>query len=179
MKRFWTPALWILTPLLFLTLSPSTLLRTGLFSSERAGANAVTFTPVSVITSTPLEDGTVYHIAQSNEALWSIAIAYNITVEQLKFLNNLSTNDIFEGQKLLIQRPEIKTASPEITVTATLGIPTSTTARLVTSTATSTAAPLPAPPTSSQTGRMTLGFIVLTAFLAAGVGTWLGRQSKP
>lgn len=169
MKRF-----WILTPLLFLTLS--------LLPSEWAGANPAffltTFTPVSVVTSTPLEDGTVYHIVQSNEALWSIALAYNVTVEQLKLLNSLSTNDIYEGQKILIQRPEIKTATPETIVTVTFGIPTSTATRLVTSTATSTVTPLPTPPTSRQTGGMALGFIVLTALLAAGVGTWLGKQRK-
>lgn len=176
MKQFWTPALWVLIPLLFLTLS--------LLSSERAGANPVIFIAtagtqtVAVITSTPLEDGTIYHIVQSNEALWSIALAYNITVEQLKLLNGLSTNDIYEGQKLLIQKPEIITATPEITITATFGIPTSTATRPVTPTVTSTATPLPTPPTSRQTGGMALGAIVFTALLAAGVGSWLGRQRK-
>jgi LysM repeat protein len=174
---------WILIPLLFLTLNPSTLLRASLLPSEPAGANPAffpaTLTPTSYVTNTPLEDGTVYHIVQSNETLWSIAIAYNVTVEQLKLLNSLSTNDIYEGQRLLVQKPEIKTATPEITVTATLGIPTSTVTRPVTPTVTSTVTPLPpTPPTSREAGGMALGIIVLTALLAAGVGTWLGKQSK-
>jgi LysM repeat protein len=178
MKHF-----WILIPLLFLTLNPSILLRTGLLPSEWAGANPAIFTAtagtqtVSVITSTPLEDGRIYHIVQFNEALWSIALAYNVTVEQLKLLNSLSTNDIYEGQKLLIQKPETKTATPEITVTVTFGIPTSTSTRPI-PTIISTATPLPTPPTSRQTGGMMLGAIIFTALLAAGVGSWLGRQSK-
>ena len=193
MKHFWTPALWILISLLFLTLNPSTLLtlsrssfgRTSLLPVERAGANAAIFTATagtqtaSVITNTPLVDGTIYHVVQFNEALWSIALAYNTTVEQLKLLNNLSTNDIYEGQKLLIQRPEIKTATPEMTITAAFGIPTSTATRPATPTITPTVTPLPTPPTSRQAGGMVLGAIIFTALLAAGIGSWLGRQSKP
>jgi LysM repeat protein len=196
MKRF-----WILIPLLFLTLNPSPLLtlsrhlrrtasavcsfgRTSLVPSKRAGANPAIFTAtaetqtISVITSTPLEDGTIYHIVQFNEALWSIALAYNTTVEQLKLLNSLSTNDIYEGQKLLIQKPEIKTATREATVKATFGIPTSTATRPVTPTVMSTATSLPTPPTSRQSGGRMLGAIVFIALLAAGVGSWLSRQSK-
>ena len=153
-----------------------------MFPSERAGANPVIFTATawtqtaSVITSTALEDRTIYHVLQSNEALWSIALAYSTTIEQLKLLNSLSTNDIYEGQKLLIQRPEIITATPEITVSATFGIPTSTATRPIAQTATFTVTPLPTPPTSRQTGELALGAIVSIALLAAGVGSWLGRQ---
>ena len=180
MKRF-----WVLIPLLFLTLNPSNLLKKSLLLSERAGAVPAIFAAatgtqtISVITSTPMEDGTIYHIVQPNEALWSIALAYNVTVDQLKLLNSLSTNDIYEGQKLLIRKPEIIPAPPEITVTATFGIPTSTATRPVMPTVISTATPLPTPPTSRQAGGLVLGAIVFTALLAAGVGSWLGRQSKP
>lgn len=135
MKHF-----WILIPLLlFLALKPSSLLtlfrgsfgKTSLVPFERTRANPAIFTATawtqttSVITSTPLVDGTIYRVVQFNEALWSIALAYNTPVEQLKLLNSFSTNDIYEGQKLLIQGPEIRTATPEITITATFGIPTS------------------------------------------------------
>jgi uncharacterized protein YkwD len=135
--------------------------------------------PVAVTISTPLEDGTVYHLVQANEALWSIALAYNTTVEELKLLNRLSTNDIFEGQKLLIRKPEVKsTATPTIMATATFGIPTSTATHPVTPTVTSTATPLPAPPTSRKSGGMVVGIIVLIALIAAGIGAWLGNK-KP
>ena len=134
---------------------------------------------VAVITSTPLEDGTVYHLVQANEALWSIALGYNTTVEELKRLNHLSTNDIFEGQKLLIKKAEAKiTATPTVPPTATFGIPTSTATHPVTPTATSTATPLPVPPTSRQSGGLVVGIIVLIALTVAGVGAWLGSKKS-
>ncbi len=130
-----------------------------------------------VITSTPLEDGSVYHEVQANEALWSIALAYNTTVDDLKKLNRLSTNDIFIGQKLLIKSAKgADTPTPAPSITATFGIPTSTATRPVTPSATSTATPLPVPPASRQTGELMVGGIVLAALLAAGLGSWLGRK---
>lgn len=145
---------------------------------------SVTITPLSgtqpaaVTISTPLEDGTVYHVVQANEALWSIALAYNTTIEDLKLLNRLSSNDIYEGQKLLIRKAEVRTATPTIMVTATFGIPTSTATHPVTPTVTSTATPLPVPPTSRKSGAMVVGIIILVALIAAGVGAWLGSRKK-
>jgi LysM repeat protein len=127
--------------------------------------------------STPLEDGTVYHLVQANEALWSIALNYNTTIENLKLLNRLSSNDIYEGQKLLIRKPQAtKTITPTILPSATFGIPTSTATQPVTPTVTSTATPLPVPPTSRQSGVKVVGIIILTALIAAGAGSWLGKR---
>ena len=132
--------------------------------------------PVDVIISTPLESGEVYHVVQLKEALWSIALAYNTTVEQLKLLNGLANDEIFAGQKLLIQKPVINTATPTQVVTATFGIPTSTATRPVTPTITATATLLPVPPASRQSGGIVVGVIVLIALFAAGIGSWLGRK---
>jgi LysM repeat protein len=131
-----------------------------------------------VITSTPLEDGTVYHIVQPEEALWSIALAYNLTIDELKRMNQLSSNNIFIGQKLLISKHEVSTATLEPTITVTLGISTSTATHPVTPTTTFTPTPLPAPPASGQSGRMVVSAIVIVALLAAGLGVWLSRK-KP
>lgn len=177
----------MLIPLLSLTV--------GLFPSELVGARLMHFAPadevvskiflstpgtpsVVVITSTPLENGEVYHVVQLHEALWSIAIAYNTTIEDLKFLNGLSTDEIFEGQKLLVLKPEPNTATPTTIITATFGIPTSTATPPVVPTVTSTATPLPIPPSSRQSGEMILGVIVLVALLAAGIGSWLGKKKS-
>lgn len=131
-----------------------------------------------VVINTPLEDGTVYHQVQKDEGLWSIALAYDITIEQLKLLNGLATDEIFIGQTLVVKRAEIKTATPEIIATATFGIPTSTATRPVTPTITSTATPLPAAPTSPQSGVRVVGGIILAALLAAGIGAWLGKKKS-
>ena len=138
-----------------------------------------TGTPIApVIVSTPLENGDVYHIVQSDQALWSIALAYKTTIEQLKFLNGLATDEIFIGQKLLIVKPEPPTDTPTAIVTATLGIPTSTSTRPVTPTITSTSTPLPTPPNSRQSAGTAVGVIVLVALIASGLGVWLSRK-KP
>ena len=153
----------------------------GAMTSDSATATSTSLAgtqPVAMTVSTPLEDGTVYHLVQANEALWSIALGYNATVEELKRLNRLSTNDIFEGQKLLIRKPELKTVTPTVMVTATFGIPTSTATHPVTPTVTSTATPLPVPPTSRQSGGMVVGIIILVALIAAGAGAWLGAKKS-
>ena len=136
----------------------------------------VTDTPTPIITSTPLENGDVYHVVQSNEALWSIAIAYNTTIDTLKLLNGLSTDEIFAGQKLLVFKHEPATLTPTKVITATLGIPTSTATQPVTATYTFIPTPVPLSPSSLQGGGSVLGAIVLIAFLAAGLGSWLGRK---
>ena len=146
-------------------------------SSPDPGSTATLGTqPAFVVTSTALENGTVYHIVQSNEALWSIALAYDLTVEELKRLNQLTSDDIFIGQKLLIRKIDQSTATLESTITVTLGIPTSTATRPVTPTATFTPTPVPTPPSSRIGGGMVAGSIVAAALLAAALGAWLGRR---
>lgn len=134
-------------------------------------------TPVAVvIVNTPLENGEVYHAVRKDEALWSIALAYETTIEQLKLLNALPSDEIFIGQNLLIRRPVTSTATPTTAITATFGIPTSTPTLRVTPTVTATPTPLPAPPTSLESGQITVGIIVLIAVFGAGIGAWLGKK---
>lgn len=129
-----------------------------------------------VATTTPDADGSVYHIVQSNEALWSIALAYNTSIDELKRLNGLATDEIFIGQTLLISKKEVETLTPEPTITVTFGIPTSTATKPVTPSATFTATPVPTPPASRQSGIMIVGGIVAVALFAAALGSWLGRK---
>jgi LysM repeat protein len=131
-----------------------------------------------VITSTALDDGTVYHVVQSNEALWSIALAYGLTIEELKQLNRLASDEIFIGQTLMIRQTEPSTATPEITITATFGIPTSEATKRPTPTKTLSPTPVPVPPASRQSGGRVVGGIVLIALIAAGLGSWLGSRKK-
>ncbi|MBI2333236.1 MAG: LysM peptidoglycan-binding domain-containing protein [Chloroflexi bacterium] len=129
------------------------------------------------IPNTPLPSGEIYHDVQKDEALWSIALLYGTTIAELKLLNGLATDEIFEGQRLIIRRASTETPSPTpVPVTVTLGIPTSTPTKPVTPTITLTPTPLPAPPITMRSGGLVLIGIVLAALLAAGLFSLLGKR---
>lgn len=134
---------------------------------------------VVVLTVTPLEDGSVYHVVQSGEAQWSIANAYGITVEELRKMNRLTSEDIFEGQRLLIFQPTLETPTTLPTITVTLGIPTSTATRRMPPSPTPTVTPQPVAPDSTGNGFLVVLGIVAAALFAAGLGTILGRKNQP
>ena len=46
------------------------------------------------------------YIVQSGDSLWNIAKKFNISVNELKSINNLATNMISIGQKLIIPEQE-------------------------------------------------------------------------
>lgn len=74
-----------------------------------------------VITATPQLDGSIIHQVLDGQALWSIAIAYNITIADIIQWNNLlPTPQIFVGERLVVQIAHTATLSPTITNT---GIP--------------------------------------------------------
>jgi LysM repeat protein len=57
--------------------------------------------PVKI--ATPGSDGRIYHIVQSGQSFWSIAIAYQITIRDLEVWNNLSRDvALLVGEKLFI-----------------------------------------------------------------------------
>jgi LysM repeat protein len=133
---------------------------------------------VIVYVSTPLPNGETYHTVRRGEALWSIAIAYGITVQELIRLNGLAGDEIFEGQILQVQQPFTPTPMPSSTPpgTATLGIPTSTPTSPATLTATSTPTPVPVAPATFQSGALAVGMIVLAALLSAWIGAVIGGR---
>lgn len=54
------------------------------------------------------------HVVQSSETLYSIARQYDITVEELKELNNLDDNTIKVGQKLIVSKEKNQTQTTKI-----------------------------------------------------------------
>jgi uncharacterized protein YkwD len=71
-----------------------------------------------IVVATPLPDGSIVHIVQPGQSLWSIAAVYKISLADLQMLNKLtSSNTIYIGQKILIKPPEI-TATGATTVTS-------------------------------------------------------------
>lgn len=152
---------------------------TGTPSQAVATGTMGTGTALVGVVNTPQANGEIFHIVQKDEALWSIALAYDTTIEELKRLNNLASDAIFEGQRLLIRRAATETPTATAApVTATLGIPTSTSTQPAPPTETPTQTPVPAAPVSAQRSGAAVGVIVLTALLAAGLGAFLGRKKE-
>ena len=82
--------------------------------------------PVALSTARP--DGDVIHEVMYGQTLWSIAIHYGTTIDQIKRLNNLTDNTVVQGWKLLVQKdatqPAPVTVSPSATKAAIDEIPT-------------------------------------------------------
>lgn len=66
--------------------------------------------PVALSTARP--DGDVIHEVKYGQSLWSIAIQYSTTIEQIKRLNNLTSDIIAPGWTLLIQKGATQPAPP-------------------------------------------------------------------
>lgn len=102
-----------------------------------------------VVTATPGSDGSIIHEVQSGQALWSIAIAYGVKIDELIAWNQLGTNPvIYIGQKLIVRQAFTPTVSPTVTLTPRppTRTPTPTaTPRTPTVTPTITLTPTPTP----------------------------------
>lgn len=69
--------------------------------------------PVALSTARP--DGDVVHEVKYGQTLWSIAIEYKTTIEQLKRLNNLSDDTVIPGWKLLVKKGATQPVPPTAT----------------------------------------------------------------
>lgn len=131
------------------------------------------------IVSTPDGKGNVYHIVQSGQSLWQIAMAYKTTIDKIKNSNSLSADDIYAGQKLFITRVGTSTPLPP-TATVTLNPVSSTplpTFVIFTPTPSVTATLVPVAPLESSAGAGgEVAAIVLVALAAAGLIAWIGRS---
>ena len=60
------------------------------------------------------EDNDDYYIVKKGDSLWKIANQFNTTVDKLKEINKLSTNDLSVGQKLLIKEKTTSTTKNNV-----------------------------------------------------------------
>lgn len=143
-----------------------------------SGGGGVVPTLATVIPNTPKPDGSISHLVRSGETLWSIAIAYNTTIAELKSLNNLQTDEIYPNETLQIA-PPANTKTPAPTPT---GTPVPTVTPFVFWTATSPpepiASPVPSAPVTGGSGIVVVGMIVIAALVAAGALTAAGARKS-
>jgi LysM repeat protein len=73
-------------------------------TSESAGEDVLL--PVPIIKATPNEDGSIIHIIQEGQTLWSIAAVYEVDLDTLLKQNNLTrTSLVFPGEEIIVQPP--------------------------------------------------------------------------
>ena len=129
-------------------------------SSYRAPDPASYVAPVvPVETATPESDGAVYHTYVEGQSLESIAAAYDISVDELLGLNNMSEDlPLADGQILLVRQPE--SFAPPVTEEPTL-VPTMTASPVPTDTPTET-------PTPTQDATTAAGTVATEAASSQG-----------
>jgi LysM repeat protein len=127
-----------------------------------------------LVTVTPNADGSIVHIVQPGDTMWSIAIAYGMKIIDLATMNDISPSNpvIYVGERIIVRFAFTPTPTPTITNTplpptrtprpSRTPRPTSAT-RTLAPTQTATAPPvLPAIPSLQSSNRHTIGIIIIT-----------------
>ncbi len=142
---------------------------------------------IPVRRSTARPDGNVIHKVQYGQSLWSIAVTYNTTINQIRAWNNLGeSTEIYDGQVLLVQMGATQPPPPTNTPLATLTAFSTITPTASGSFPTTTAQPSPTksgenendPPSASSPG-IWAGIIVILALGAGAFGTWVSTTRSP
>lgn len=81
-----------------------------------------------ILTSTPWPDGSIYHVPQAGDTLWSISEAYGVSIRDINILNGNSpeANELYIGQPILIKRGDPLTPTPENSPTPVVVTPSPT-----------------------------------------------------
>lgn len=154
------------------------------------GGTPVVFTPFghtptpTILPNTPNPDGSIVHIVRPGEILLAIAVAYNVPLEDVLRLNNLTVNSIIYPDQKIVIRPAFTPTPTQPTATAS-PLPTLTPWPTSTRTAspavaqTATPAGMPARPLSGAGATALVGLILLLALALAALVALFGRGQRP
>lgn len=70
-------------------------------SQSGAGSGSIPQIIVPVKIATPDAEGRIYHVVQAGQSFWSIAIAYQITIQDIETWNNISRNTPLQSDQRL------------------------------------------------------------------------------
>ena len=137
-----------------------------------------------VVLSTARPNGDVVHQIDFGQSLWSIAIAYQTTIDQMRAWNNLGEETIiYEGQYLLVQRNATQPPPPTPTPRSSPTPAYSATARQATPSATPTRLSTETGSGADETAQdestgVWVGLILVFVLLVAPAGVWLLRRGS-
>ena len=138
---------------------------------------------VPVFVSTARPDGDVIHQVAYGQSLWSVAIAYNTSIDQIRRWNNMREDEqVYEGEILLVQKAATQPADTSVTAPATMpemfSAPPATSTPTLHPTVTPTLMPATTPeanPANPAVNRAVLVVILLIALIG---GAWLALSMR-
>lgn len=155
--------------------------------SYSSGANLVPQYIIPVARSTAHPSGDVIHKVQYGQSLWSIAITYNTTIDQIRAWNNLGDSiEIYDGQVLLVQRnatqPPPPTSTPQVSPTPFYDVTPTGPVSVMTMTAQPVSLEQDEnesePQRPASAGLWAVAILIL-AVAGAGIGTWVTTTRTP
>jgi LysM repeat protein len=149
----------------------------GYSANSTVPAGGISFPPVAVpvVRATAQADGSVVHVVESGQTLWTIAAVYEVDLEELRTLNGLSASAVLHPGDRVTVRAASATAAPEVTAGRTL----TSTSRPSATPRRSTATPTPFSAAAELTPRNPASWALIAgglALLAVGVAFGLRRN---
>jgi len=131
-----------------------------------------------ILTSTPGIDGSIYHIVDFGETIWTISQVYKISQEEFIQINSLTDNFIYVGDKFLIRPPFTPTpTTPAYTPTQRASLTPSLSPTIQPkSTNTEISSPTMDDPKPSKQDNVILIIIISLTLLSSGLFTFIGKK---